>query len=94
MHLERRLPRDQRHRGVHDAHSARHRHLPGGYCSQRCGSAACPAGSVCLRDFFDGYCVRPCASDAECRASEGYDCRAPSRGTLEDATAACLPSGA
>lgn len=68
--------------------------FPGGYCSQRCGSAACPAGSVCLREFLDGYCVRPCASDTECRASEGYECRAPSRGTLEDAAAACLPPSA
>src|SRR4051812_1453779 len=50
---------------------------PGGYCTSPCGAtgAACPAGSTCLPSVrgFE-MCSRSCASDADCRAEQGYVC--------------------
>lgn len=50
---------------------------PGGYCTSPCGAtgAPCPAGSVCLPSVRGGeMCARSCASDADCRADQGYVC--------------------
>jgi hypothetical protein len=50
---------------------------PGGYCTSPCGAtgAPCPEGSVCLPSVRGGeMCARSCASDADCRADQGYVC--------------------
>ena len=49
--------------------------LPGGYCTAPCATAACPDGSVCVPTGRMGeLCVAACATDADCRADEGYVC--------------------
>ncbi|HEV8548050.1 MAG TPA: hypothetical protein VGQ57_03460 [Polyangiaceae bacterium] len=47
----------------------------GGYCTQACDSATCPAGSSCLT-YADGtsYCAAACPTAASCRS--GYVCSA------------------
>ena len=50
---------------------------PGGYCTSACGAtgAPCPAGSTCLPSVRGGeMCARTCASNADCRAEQGYVC--------------------
>ena len=50
---------------------------PGGYCTMPCGAtgAPCPAGATCLPSVRGGeMCARSCASDADCRADQGYIC--------------------
>jgi len=50
---------------------------PGGYCTSPCGAtgSACPAGSSCVPSVRGGeLCGRTCASDADCRADQGYVC--------------------
>lgn len=51
---------------------------PGGACSLACavGGAACPSGTVCVRDALGkdrAGCLRSCAAQAECRG--GYVCK-------------------
>lgn len=45
---------------------------PGGYCTHGCvpGSDPCPEGSACLGE----RCYDMCATEADCRADEGYEC--------------------
>jgi hypothetical protein len=45
--------------------------VPGGYCSQTCGSG-CPSGSVCSY-ALGGYCIQSCGSNADCR--DAYSCQ-------------------
>lgn len=50
--------------------------LPGGYCSSACdgaGSASC-AGACVQTGTLGPICMASCASDADCRAAEGYTC--------------------
>ncbi|MBM4395401.1 MAG: hypothetical protein FJ087_06885 [Deltaproteobacteria bacterium] len=52
-----------------------------GYCSvTECGpggKVTCPVGSVCMAmTAATAACATTCASDAECRAAEGYACKA------------------
>ncbi|HWO21544.1 MAG TPA: sialidase family protein [Kofleriaceae bacterium] len=50
---------------------------PGGYCTSPCGAtgAPCPAGSACLPSVRGPeMCARSCATDADCRADQGYIC--------------------
>ena len=51
------------------------RGFPGGYCTQACRSAACPADAFCVAAGAERYCLRRCASDDECRVAEGYVCQ-------------------
>jgi hypothetical protein len=59
----------------------------GGYCTRaiaECpapggGPGSCPSGSTCANGvLYDGgagdYCLADCASNSECRATEGYTC--------------------
>ena len=55
----------------------------GGYCTQNCsGGTPCPLESECFCLGEDSnncdysICLRSCASDADCRADEGYVCDA------------------
>lgn len=67
---------------------------PGGYCTHRCFlDSNCAAGSVCWESggFRNRICVLSCASDADCRASEGYVCGQPIDGMLS--SDGCLPAG-
>jgi hypothetical protein len=66
--------------------------LPGGYCSASCTVAVgCGPDATCLAfGGGTGQCVATCTTDAECRTSEGYTCRAlPFGGTGERL---CIPS--
>ena len=47
---------------------------PGGYCSQRCDAVRCPDDAVCVAMVSGAYCMRRCASDADCRLADGYEC--------------------
>jgi hypothetical protein len=65
--------------------------LPGGYCSASCTVAVgCGPDATCLAfGGGTGQCVATCITDAECRTSEGYTCRAlPFGGTGERL---CIP---
>ena len=60
--------------------------FPGGFCSKGCdpqsGEAECGDVASCAQTSVSGgmssvtltMCTPPCASDAECRAAEGYKC--------------------
>jgi len=51
--------------------------FPGGYCTHPCGATGtpCEAGSVCVPGVRSGeLCARSCATDADCRADQGYVC--------------------
>lgn len=49
--------------------------VPGGYCTQFCGSAACPWDAACVQSSSAGeFCAKSCESDSECREEEGYLC--------------------
>ena len=49
--------------------------MPGGLCTAQCATTACPAGAVCVPTGRMGeLCAASCASDADCRAGEGYVC--------------------
>jgi hypothetical protein len=46
--------------------------LPGGYCASMC---PCGEGGACVESAKMGeMCLKSCASDADCRAGEGYVC--------------------
>lgn len=49
-------------------------HSPGGYCASTC--AACDDGACAPLATLGPVCLQRCASDADCRASEGYVCDA------------------
>lgn len=74
---------------------------PGGYCTSPCGAtgAPCPAGSTCLPSVRGGeMCARSCASDADCRADQGYVCdpgrKACSLPFMASPVLAACPAGA
>lgn len=51
---------------------------PNGYCKADCHKDAdCPTGSVCAGAGMvsPGECHKKCASQADCRTSEGYLCK-------------------
>jgi len=49
--------------------------MPGGYCTASCGLTACPGGSTCVPTGRMGeLCAATCASNADCRADQGYVC--------------------
>jgi serine protease len=63
--------------------------LTGGYCTASCvNGASCPTGSRCFCLGQDAnncayeICLKDCAGDGDCRASEGYTC---------DADSTCFP---
>jgi len=63
--------------------------FPNGYCAPDCRTMPCPEGSVCYpASATRHFCLRRCARDAECRAAEGYACRAWGPG----ANPGCLPT--
>ncbi len=49
---------------------------PGGYCTSFCSANGdpCPDGTCMDTGRGGAVCARTCASDADCRASEGYAC--------------------
>jgi len=52
---------------------------PGGYCKADCKvNTDCPSGSVCVGAgmIASGACHKACTGDTQCRASEGYTCKA------------------
>ena len=61
-----------------------------GYCSRFCDhDADCAPEAFCEASTGNGLCVATCASNADCRVGDGYDCYAPD----EDAgRMACLPT--
>lgn len=65
----------------------------GGYCTTRCDFGGCPMG-ICWQPggLLSSYCLRSCASDAECRTAEGYVCGVPRVGMLQTSGMVCIPS--
>ncbi len=66
---------------------------PGGYCTVRhCDPDGCPDGTLCVQwrpeppRSAESWCMQPCESDADCRASEGYACVRPDDPRLRDAS--------
>jgi hypothetical protein len=58
--------------------------LPGGYCTATCTAGdpdpCAGSGGVCVNAMIASYCLKPCATVAECREAEGYTCSAPPTG--------------
>jgi hypothetical protein len=51
--------------------------LPGGYCTSPCGVVGVTCDGACVETGRAGeLCLKPCASDADCRTAEGYTCDA------------------
>jgi hypothetical protein len=67
--------------------------FPGGYCTAPCtggsGSTECGAGAACYSLGTRGYCVKTCASNADCRVADGYMCMSPP--FVGGSTMYCLP---
>jgi len=66
--------------------------FPGGYCARSCDSTdQCPEGSACVAEA-GGVCMVSCASSAECRSEEGYDCvELEARGAVGTANVCATP---
>lgn len=48
---------------------------PGGYCSAAClNDISCMGRSLCIEHDSKQLCLKTCASDDDCRTSEGYTC--------------------
>lgn len=65
--------------------------FPGGYCAAECASSPCRSDEQCAPlSAQSRVCLRACASDRDCRAREGYVCRAPT----ERSRPVCIPNAA
>lgn len=63
----------------------------GGYCSMSCTDVGTDCGMNGVCDAFPALaynCFRRCATDADCRESEGYTCQS---GGLSTSELICLP---
>ncbi|MCK5795567.1 MAG: hypothetical protein KAI47_00175, partial [Deltaproteobacteria bacterium] len=81
-------------RCIFDTNPASSVRFANGYCTVDCNPQAaqdtCGAGAVChdvsKGSSLGGSCVKTCTANGDCRTTEGYSCKASSKGTE-----ACLP---